>query len=204
MNMDEFIVELATLKDSSGIYYAFKQNLIEINDFENIPDKTVKKLENEGFLRKEVGEDYYKDLISSNLCDIYVAKGNNGKVLGFASIHKNKSDVRKFRSTLENLYINNIQIKNLLTNESSKFAYLDQISILPKYKRKGIASAIISKALHNLQFPIVAFIVEAPLANKASALWHEKCGFELVGTCDGSYKGKKFAWKIYLNWNIKK
>ena len=203
MNM-EIIVELATLKDSSGIYNALKRNLIEISDFDKIPKKIRNELEEKGFLRKEVDEEYYKELIENDFCDIYVAKNKDGKILGFASLHKNEFNVKNFRSTLDNLYIIDSEIEDLLTSESSKFVYLDQISILPDYKRKGVASKIISEVLFNIDYPIVAFIVEKPLANKASALWHEHCGFELVGTCDGSYKGKKFEWKIYLNLNKEK
>lgn len=200
-NDDEIIVQLATIEDVPGIHNALKGNLIEISDFDKIPKKIRKELEEKGFLRKEVDEEYYRELIGNIECDIYVAKDTKGKILGFASIHKDKCDVRNFRSTLDNLYIKNNEIYDLLTKDKSKFAYLDQISILPEYKRKGIGRSIISEALFNLRYPVVAFIVEQPLANKASALWHEKCGFELVGTCDGSYKGKTFEWKVYLNWN---
>ena len=58
-------------------------------------------------------------------------------------------------------------------NESTEFAYLDQVSILPEFKRKGVGTAIFQKALLKLDSPVVAFIVEKPLFNKASIYWHE-------------------------------
>lgn len=201
--MNDLIVERATLDDVSEIFNVLKQNLIEIRDFKKIPKKIRKEYEQNGFLRKEVDEKSYKDLIQDDLWDIYVAKNNEGEILGFASIHKDRYNVKNFRSTLDNLYITDNKIEEFLTKESSRFAYLEQISILPKYKRKGVGSAIISKALANIRNPIIAFIVERPLANKASVIWHEKCGFKLVGTCDGFYKGETFEWKIFINWNKK-
>ena len=65
------------------------------------------------------------------------------------------------------IQIENDKTKDLLLNDDTEFAYLDQISILPEYKRKGIATAIFNKALSVIQTPIVAFIVEKPLFNKA-------------------------------------
>lgn len=197
----ELIVELAKIEDAEGIYKALKANLIEISDFNSIPKEEIKLLEENGFLRKEVDIDYYRKLINEDNCDIYVAKSKSGNVIGFASIHKNEYNVRDFRSTLNNLYIDDKDIISLLTHKDKKFAYLDQISIIPDFKRKGVGYAIISKALYDIKSPFVAFIVEKPLANKASIFWHEYCGFELVGTADGGYKGQKFEWKIYINWN---
>jgi len=201
---DEITVEIAGVEDAEGIYKTLKANLVEIRDFNSIPKEKIKYLEEHGFLRKEVDIEYYKELINGEKCEIYVAKKKNGKIIGFASIHKNEYNVWNFRSTLENLYINDNGIFALLTEKDKKFAYLDQISIIPNFKRKGIGYAIISKALYNIKSPFVAFIVEKPLANKASILWHEYCGFKLVGTADGGYKGEKFEWKIYLHWNNEK
>lgn len=201
---DEITIELADMEDAKGIYKTLKANLIEISDFNSIPKERIKNLEERGFLRKEVDIEYYKKLILDKNCDIYVAKTIRGGIIGFASIHKNEYDVRKIRSTLENLYIDDREIFALLIDKDKKFAYLDQISIIPEFKRKRVGYAIISKALYELKSPLIAFIVEKPLANKASFLWHEYCGFEFVGTADGRYKGQKFEWRIYLNWNNKK
>jgi ribosomal protein S18 acetylase RimI-like enzyme len=197
----EVIVEIAKPEDTLGVYNAFKENLIEIRDFDKIPKKQRDFLENRGFLRKEVDIGYYKGLIEDSNCDIYVAKSNNGAIIGFASIHKNKHNIANFRSTLDHLYVDNKNVEELLTSKDKLFAYLDQISILPDYQRKGVGTAILNQILANTEGPVVAFIVEIPLANKASALWHEANGFELVATCDGIYKEKKFQWRIYVHWN---
>lgn len=197
----DVIVEIAKSKDSLGVYNALKENLIEIHDFDKISKKQRKYLENRGFLRKEVDIKYYKELIEDPNCDIYVAKNNNGDIIGFASIHKNKYNIANFRTTLDNLYTDDKNIEELLTSKEKKFAYLDQISILPDYQRKGVGIAILNQILANTEVPIVAFIVEIPLPNKASALWHEYNGFELTATCDGIYKDKKFQWGIYIHWN---
>ena len=192
------IVQIASLKDSSGIHNALKQNLIEIRDFDEITDEQRKELEDQGFLRKEVDEDFYFQLIQDVNKNVYVAKNKRGDVIGFASIYNNENNIKTIRKTLQNLHIKDKEILDLLVNEKRKFAYLDQVSIIPEFKRKGVGTAILEKALVEINIPLVAFIVKLPLMNKASALWHEHVGFELVGTGDGDYKGKKFEWLIYI------
>ena len=51
-------IGIANLDDSQGIYNALKQNLIEINDFDSIPQDQRIYLETHGFLRKEVEIDF--------------------------------------------------------------------------------------------------------------------------------------------------
>lgn len=195
------IVQIANIDDVSGIHNALKQNLIEIRDFNKITKEQRVKLEEKGFLRKEVDENYYKNLIKNPHIDIYVAKKENGDIIGFASIHKNIGDVRKVRDVLGNLDAKNEKARELLLDNVKEFAYLDQISILPEYQRKGIGTIIFNKALSELETPIVAFIVEVPLKNKASIYWHERNGFILEAISDGEYKGKTFKFLIYINWN---
>ncbi len=195
------IVQIANIDDVSGIHNALKQNLIEIRDFNKINKEQRVKLEEKGFLRKEVDENYYKNLIKNPHIDIYVAKKENGDIIGFASIHKDIHDVRKVRDVLGNLDAKNEKARELLLDDVKEFAYLDQISILPEYQRKGIGTIIFNKALSELKTPIVAFIVEVPLKNKASIYWHERNGFILEAISDGEYKGKTFKFLIYINWN---
>ena len=141
-----------------------------------------------------------KKLIQDEYINIYVAKDDSGIIIGFGSIHMNLHDVRQFRSTLDNIYTDNEKTMKLLTESEHKFAYLDQVSIVTKYKRSGVGTAIFNEMLLNLDVPIVSFIVEVPLANKESASWHEHLGFDLADTCDGGYKVKKFKWWIYIFW----
>ena len=89
----------------------------------------------------------------------------------------------------------------MLLNDEIEFAYLDQVSILPEYKRNGVGSVIFQEALLKLDSPVVAFIVERPIFNKASVYWHEHNGFTLEAISDGDYKGKSFKFLIYVNWN---
>ncbi len=196
-------VDIARLEDSSGIHNALKENLVEIRDIDEITQKQKKALEEEGFLRKEVGIDYYKDLIRDPNTQIYVAKDRSGDIVGFASIHRNKYDIIKVRDVIGNLSFENDRTKDLLLNDGIEFAYLDQISILPEFKRKGIATAIFQKASLEINTPIVAFIVEKPLFNKASIYWHENNGFEFSAISDGEYKGKTFKFQIFVHWNKK-
>ena len=95
----------------------------------------------------------------------------------------------------------NQKSKELLLKEETRFSYLDQVSIFPEYKRKGIATAIFQQALLKLNTPIVAFIVEKPIFNKASVYWHENNGFEFSAISDGEYKGKEFKFQIFIHWN---
>ncbi|MFW9867425.1 MAG: GNAT family N-acetyltransferase [Candidatus Thorarchaeota archaeon] len=195
----KIIVTIANINDALGVYYALKQNLVEIQDFDKIPKKQRKILENEGFLRKEVDIEYLQNLIEDRKTNIYVAKNDEGKIIGFASIHKDKFNIFNFRSTLDNLYVDDPEVEALLISEEKKFNYLEQISILPGHKRKGIGTALLVEIIANSKLPIVAFIVDAPLANIPSAHWHKYNGFELKATCDGEYKGKKFIWSIYIH-----
>ena len=195
------VVQIAQIDDVSGIYDALKQNLIEISDVDEISQKQRKRLEEGGFLRKEVDIEYYKKLIEDPYIDIYVAKNNAGIIIGFASIHRKKYDIVKVRDVVGNLSFENERTKELLLNEEIEFAYLDQVSILPEFKRKGVGSVIFQEALLKLDVPVVAFIVEKPLLNKASVYWHEHNGFILEAISDGDYKGKSFKFLIYINWN---
>jgi len=194
-------VEVATIEDAQGILNALKQNLIEIREVDKISKKHRKELEEEGFLRKEVKIEYYKDLIEEPFTDIFIAKNKTRTIIGFASIHRNKYDIIKVRDVIGNLSFENERTKELLLNEEIEFAYLDQISILPEFKRKRVGTVIFQKALVTLRTPVVAFIVEKPIYNKASAYWHEHNGFILEAISDGEYKGKSFKFLIYVNWN---
>ena len=163
--------------------------------------KKRKQLEDQGFLRKEVGIEYYENLIRDPNTDIYVAKDKEGKLIGFASIHNKKYDIVKVRDVVGTLSIEGDRTKDLLLNENTEFTYLDQISILPEYKRKGIGTTIFKKALKNIKTPIVAFIVEQPLFNRASLDWHKFNGFTFSGISEGKYKGKAFKFQILIHWN---
>ena len=197
----KIIVKTASIEDAEGIHSALKQNLIEIRDIDEISQNQIKRLEDEGFLRKEVDIEYYKKLIQDPYIDIYVAKNNTGIIIGFMSIHRKKYDIIKVRDVVGNLTFENERTKELLLNEDVEFAYLDQISILPEYKRKGVGSVIFQEALLKIDAPVVAFIVEVPLKNKASIYWHECNGFILEAVSGGDYKGKSFKFLIYINWN---
>jgi len=196
-------INIATLEDAKGIHEALIQNLIEIHDFDKIPKKQRKSLENQGFLRKEVEIVYYRQLIEDLDVDIYVAKYDTD-IVGFLSIHKKKYDIVKVRDVIGELTFDDEATRKLLLTDNIEFAYLDQVSILPEYKRKGIGSEIFQKALQGLNTPVVAFIVEEPLMNKASIYWHKNNGFKLKATSGGQYKGKSFKFQIFIHWNEKK
>jgi ribosomal protein S18 acetylase RimI-like enzyme len=199
--MNEIEIQLATVDDTLGIYNALKQNLVEISKVEEISKEQRLRLEEEGFLRKEVDAEYYRKLIEDHHIDIYIAKNKIGDVIGFVSIHKKRYDIIKVRDVIGELSFENEKTEALLLNESIEFAYLDQMSILPEYKRKGIGTTIFNEALTNLDTPVVAFIVEKPLFNKASIFWHEANGFEFSAISGGEYKGKEFKFQIFIHWN---
>ena len=196
-------VGIASLKDAQGILDALKQNLIEISDVDEISSKQRKELEEEGFLRKEVDIEYYKNLIADPDIDIYIGKDNTGKIIGFASVHRKKYNIIKVRDVIGNLSFENNRTEDLLLDEKIEFAYLDQVSILPEFKRKGVGTAIFQNVLLKLDSPVVAFIVEKPIFNKASIYWHEYNGFEFSAISGGEYKGKAFKFQIFIHWNKK-
>jgi len=198
------LIQIASLDDVSGVHQILKQNLIEIRDVDKITEEQRESLEHKGFLRKEVKKEYYKKLIENPYVDIYIAKEKNGVIIGFASIHKHIKNVWKVRDVLGNLITENPKTRELLFDEGKEFAYLDQISILPEYQRKGIGTKIFKTALVTINTPIVAFIVEKPIYNRASAYWHENNGFMLEAISEGGYKEKSFKFLIYVNWNSTK
>jgi ribosomal protein S18 acetylase RimI-like enzyme len=199
----EFTHKIADIEDAEGILNALKQNLIEIKDIDEISQQQRKNLEEKGFLRKEVDLDYYKNLIEDPDIDIYVAKNELGRTIGFVSIHHKKYDIVKVRDVVGNLSFENKKSNELLLKENTEFAYLDQVSILPDYKRKGVGTEMFQEAILKIKTPIVAFIVEKPIYNKASVYWHEHNGFEFSAISDGEYKGKKFKFQIFIHWNEK-
>ncbi|MHA2282479.1 MAG: GNAT family N-acetyltransferase [Promethearchaeota archaeon] len=197
------IVKIASLEDAEGILNALKQNLVEIREIDEISKKQMKNLEEEGFLRKEVPIEYYQELIENPDIDIYIAKNNAGKIIGFISIHRKKYNIVKVRDVIGKLSFENKKTNDLLLNENTEFTYLDQVSIFPEYKRKGIGTIMFQEALLKITTPIVAFIVEKPIFNKASVYWHEHNGFEFSAISGGEYKGKAFKFQIFIHWNNK-
>jgi len=196
-------VNIANLEDAEGILNALRQNLIEVRDIDEISQNQRKKLEEEGFLRKEVNIEYYQELIEDPDIDIYIAKNKAREIIGFISIHRNKYNIVKVRDVIGKLSFENKKTNDLLLNENTEFAYLDQVSILPEYKRKGVGTTMYQEALLKITTPVVAFIVEKPIFNKASVYWHEHNGFELSAISGGEYKGKAFKFQIFVHWNEK-
>ena len=196
-------VKIASLEDAEGILNALKQNLIEVREVDKISKIQIKKLEDEGFLRKEVPIDYYQELIKDPDIDIYIAINDAGKIIGFISIHRKKYNIVKVRDVIGKLSFENKETDDLLLNEKTEFAYLDQVSILPEYKRKGVGTTMYQEALSKITTPVVAFIVEKPIFNKASVYWHEHNGFEFSAISGGEYKGKAFKFQIFVHWNEK-
>ncbi len=198
MTSTQFSISKAQLEESSGIHKLLLKNLVEIQDVKELTPTQRNKLETEGFLRKEVSQKYYADLIQNPDVDIFIAKNPIGEIVGFATFHLKKSDVRIFRTTLQSLDIQNTDILELLTMADRTFVYLDQVSIDPKYQRQGVGRLLIQHVIPLITTPMVSFIVKEPLANIASSKWHEKVGFKLVGLANGSYKNMSFEWEIYL------
>ena len=169
----------------------------------NIKDIEESLKENEiiGLIIPDI--EYYEKLIEEPNTDIYIAKTNTGTIIGFASIHRKKYDIIKVRDVIGKLSFENERTKDLLLNDEIEFAYLDQVSILPEFKRNGIGTAIFQNALLEIDTPVVAFIVEKPLYNKASVYWHENNGFEFSAISGGEYKGKSFEFQVFIHWNKK-
>ncbi|MHA1679070.1 MAG: GNAT family N-acetyltransferase [Promethearchaeota archaeon] len=193
-------IRLANLNDIDRIHEILLKNIVNIKNVGKISAKQKILLENTGFLRKEVDKSFYRYLIETLDCDIYVALNKKENVIAFASLYKNQSNIKKLRDSLNNLNVND-KAREVLLNETKTFSYLDQISVLPDLKRKRIGTALIKHIIHDTNKPIVAFVLKRPLANKASAFWHEFNGFKLVGTCDGTYKEKNLEWWVYIHWN---
>ncbi len=194
----QFLVSKANKEDSYGIHKILLKNLIEVKDVKSLTPKEKSLMKEHGFLRKEVPESYYLGLIEDPEVDIYIAKNKSNEIIGFASFHLNKSDIRKFRSSVNKIDANRPEILDLLTGSKKKFIYLDQIAVDPKYHRNGIGKLIFQNALKNFTDPVVSFIVKTPLDNVASAKWHEIVGFSQIAKVEGNYKDTKFNWWVYL------
>ncbi|MBA7543852.1 hypothetical protein ES705_36194 [subsurface metagenome] len=194
----QFLVSKACEEDSPGIHNILLKNLIEVKDVNSLTPKEKVLLKKHGFLRKEVPESYYLGLIKDPEVDIYIAKNKSNEIIGFASFHLNKGDIRKFRSSVDKIDADKPENLDLLTNSKKKFIYLDQIAVDPKFHRNGIGKLIFQNAQQNFTKPIVSFIVKTPLDNIASGIWHEKVGFTKIVTVEGEYKDTKFKWWVYV------
>ena len=193
-----FLVSKAKEEDSPGIHKILLKNLIEVKDVNSLTPKEKELLKDHGFLRKEVPESYYSDLIKDPDVDIYIAKNKSNEIIAFATFHLNKTDIRKFRSSVDEIDTDKPENLDLLTDPEIKFIYLDQIAVDPKFHRNGIGKLIFQEAQQNFRKPVVSFIVKSPLDNIASAKWHEKVGFYHIATVDGKYKDTKFNWWVYM------
>ncbi|MBD3215578.1 MAG: GNAT family N-acetyltransferase [Candidatus Lokiarchaeota archaeon] len=205
-------VVLGTIDDVPAIHSILKRSLLDVQDIDELSTEGRNYFEERGFLRKEVPPSFYRERIEDENSAIYVLKEyvegeihnnieesrKNTIILGFASIYKSKSNVYEFRSTLKELFPKTEEIKDLLTNPSSYFLYLDQIAVLPEYQRNNVATQLLQAIEDDTDLPIVAFVVTKPLMNKASIRWHEKNGFILAASCNGEYKDEKLEWNIYL------
>ena len=195
---EQFLVTKADEADSQGIHKILLKNLIEVKNVNSLTSKEKEMLKEHGFLRKEVPESYYLELIKNPEVDIYIAKNSSNEIIGFATFHLNKADIRRFRSSVDKIDTNRPENLDLLTDSYKKFIYLDQIAVDPKLHRNGIGMLIFQTAQQNFTDPVVSFIVKNPLDNVASAKWHEKVGFTHIATVDGKYKDTKFNWWVYL------
>ena len=194
--VEDLIIKIATLNDVNGIHFVLNQNLVKIKNINELPDEKRKDLEDRGFLRKQVDVEFYKDLIERDKTEIYIAQDNNN-IIGFASIYKNQNNIRKIRDTSIILHINEKKDEALLIDKELNFVYLDQLSVIPDYQHKGVATAILNKILEHISDPIISFIVKVPLANNASEKWHIFNNFKSIGTAEGIYKEKSFLWNVY-------
>ncbi len=194
----QFFVSKANEEDSLGIHKILLKNLIEVKDVTSLTLQEKDLLNEHGFLRKEVPESYYLGLIKDPEVDIFIAKNKSNEIIGFATFHLNKADIRKFRSSVDKIDADRPENLDLLTGSEKKFIYLDQIAVDPKFHRNGIGKIIFQKAQQNFKKPVVSFIVKTPLDNIASAKWHVKVGFTQIATVKGEYKDHKFKWWVYL------
>jgi len=169
-----------------------------VKDVSSLTLEEKKLLKEHGFLRKEVPESYYLGLIKDPEVDIYIAKNPKQEIIGFASFHLKKADIRNFRSSVDKIDATTPENLDILTNSTKKFIYLDQIAVDPELHRNGIGKLIFQEAQRNFKNPVVSFIVKIPLDNLASAKWHENIGFTQMARVEGSYKETKFNWRVYL------
>ena len=147
----QFLVSKANEEDSAGIHKILLKNLIEVKDVKSLTPKEKNLLNEHGFLRKEVPESYFLGLIKDPEVDIYIAKNKSNEIIGFASFHLNKADIRKFRSSVYKIDADKPESLDLLTNLEKKFIYLDQIAVDPKFHRNGIGKLIFQNAQQNFK-----------------------------------------------------
>ncbi|MBY9007475.1 MAG: GNAT family N-acetyltransferase [Candidatus Lokiarchaeota archaeon] len=196
-NAEKFNIRIANLDDAEKIIFVLKANLVQVNNINELTKEKKAEIENKGFLRKEVPLQFYKKLIEDKNKEIYIASDNDD-IIGFASIYKNQNNILKIRDTSIILNIKVKKDESILIDDDLYFIYLDQISVIPDYQHKGIATSILNKIIQNNKDPIVSFVVNLPLKNNASDLWHTYNNFKLIGTAEGNYKNVDFLWNIYM------
>ena len=199
-----FLILKAKEEDSPGIYQVLLKNLIEVKDVNFLTSKEKSLLKENGFLRKKVPESYYLGLIKDPEVDIYIAKNSSKDIIGFATFHLNKADIRNFQDSVKKIDANSPESLDFLTDSEKKFIYLDQIAVDPKFQRNGIGKNIFQNAQQNFTKPVISFIVKSPLDNLASVKWHENIGFTQIAEVEGDYKDTNLTGVSIYSKNIKK
>jgi [ribosomal protein S18]-alanine N-acetyltransferase len=69
------------------------------------------------------------------------------------------------------------------------------IAVLPQYRRKGIAQAVITRALEGMQYyKAKQCFLEVRVTNEAGILLYKKLGFEVTRTLNGYYSDGEDAY----------
>jgi ribosomal-protein-alanine N-acetyltransferase len=69
------------------------------------------------------------------------------------------------------------------------------IAVLPQYRRKGVAQAVITRALEGMQYyKAKQCFLEVRVTNEAGVLLYKKLGFEVTRTLNGYYSDGEDAY----------
>jgi len=129
-----------------------------------------------GFLLTQITED---EIVKSlnNSCRYFVAAKADGEILGFVAISQPKiSD-----EILDKIIWKNEAFKKRVT--SDRHFYLERVATKLDWMGRGVAQ-FMYKEIYQV-FPssfISLFIVTHPIANSRSLMFHQKQGFEQIGT----------------------
>ncbi|MEG4265821.1 GNAT family N-acetyltransferase [Microcoleus sp. Pol12A4] len=129
-----------------------------------------------GFLLTQITQDEIVQSLN-NSCRYFVAAKTDGEILGFVAISQPKiSD-----EMLDKIIWKDEDFKKRVT--SDRHFYLERVATKLDCMGRGVARFMYEEIYKNFPNSLISlFIVTRPIANNRSLIFHQKQGFEQIGT----------------------
>lgn len=155
---------------------AINEDISAICAIHNVNVRSKATSTQHGFLLCEVTED---ELLKKREEEVqyFVATGTSNEILGYVAV----STPRITSDFLEQVSWQDDTYKNLVTRDGNR--YIQVVAVKPEHTSQGIARFLYESLYH--EFPdsfFTAFVVTKPVKNLRSLDFHNKQGFQKIGT----------------------